>query len=146
VFAAGADDDITRLLARAEAVTSLLGSDDGTHLLTAYRRAANIVRIEDRKDGPHTGEPDQDLLVVLEEQALAHTLRELGDHVTLLLQQEDFHGAMAVLARLRAPLDRFFDKVTVNAQQPELRRNRLRLVHKVRTRMDRIADFSKIEG
>ena len=146
MFAAGADDDVTRLLARTEAVTSLLASDDGTHLLAAYRRAANILRIEDRKDGPHTGEPDRDLLVAPEEQALAHTLHELGHQVAPLLDQEDFLGAMAVLARLRAPLDRFFDKVTVNAQQPELRRNRLRLVHKVRARMDRIADFSKIEG
>ena len=63
VFAAGADDDITRLLARTEAVTSLLGAEDGTNLLTAYRRAANILRIEDRKDGPHNGEPDHDLLL-----------------------------------------------------------------------------------
>ena len=146
VFAAGADDDVTRLLARTGAVTSLLGSDDGTHLLTAYRRAANILRIEDRKDGPHTGEPDLDLLIVPEEQSLAHTLHGLGHQVAPLLEQEDFLGTMAVLAQLRAPLDRFFDKVTVNAQQPELRRNRLRLVHKVRARMDRIADFSKIEG
>ncbi len=146
VFAAGADDDVTRLLARAEAVTSLLGSDDGIHLLTAYRRAANILRIEDRKDGPHTGAPDNDMLIAPEEQALAHTLEELGQQVAPLLEQEDFLGAMAALARLRAPLDRFFDKVTVNAQQPELRRNRLRLVHQVRARMDRIADFSKIEG
>jgi glycyl-tRNA synthetase beta chain len=145
-FAAGADDDITRLLARTEAVTSLLGAEDGTHLLTAYRRVANILRIEDRKDGPHTGEPDHDLLVAPDEQTLARTLQELGHQVAPLMQQEDFLGAMAVLARLRAPLDRFFDKVTVNAQPPELRRNRLRLVHKVRARMDRIADFSKIEG
>jgi glycyl-tRNA synthetase beta chain len=146
VFAAGADDDVTRLLARAEAVASLLGSEDGTHLLTAYRRAANILRIEDRKDGPHTGEPEQGLLIADEEQLLSHTVQELGHQVAPLLEREDFFGAMAVLARLRPPLDRFFDKVTVNAQQPELRRNRLRLVHKVRARMDRIADFSKIEG
>ena len=77
-FAAGADDDITRLLARTEAVTSLLGAEDGTHLLTAYRRVANILRIEDRKDGPHTGEPDHDLLVAPDEQTLARTLQELG--------------------------------------------------------------------
>jgi glycyl-tRNA synthetase beta chain len=146
VFAAGADDDITRLLARTEAVTALLGSEDGIHLLTAYRRAANILRIEDRKNGPHAGQPDPDLLVAPEEQALAHTLRELGSQVAPLLEHEDFFGAMAILSRLRAPLDRFFDQVTVNAQQPELRRNRLRLVHQVRDRMDRIADFSKIEG
>src|SRR5208283_4964297 len=61
VFAAGADDDITRLLARSDAVAAFLRSDDGANLLVAYRRAANILRIEERKDGPHEGEPDRDL-------------------------------------------------------------------------------------
>jgi glycyl-tRNA synthetase beta chain len=146
VFAAGADDDITRLLGRTEAVAALLGSEDGTHLLTAYRRAANILRIEDRRDGPHAGEVDGDLLAAPEERGLAHALRELHDQTAPLFEREDFSGAMTVMARLRPPLDSFFDKVTVNAPQPELRRNRLRLVHKVRATMDRIADFSKIEG
>jgi glycyl-tRNA synthetase beta chain len=146
VFAAGADADITRLLARTAAVAALLGSEDGTHLLTAYRRSANILRIEERKDGPHTGEPDRDLLTAPEERSLARILHELGSRVAPLLEQEDFSGAMAVMARLRPPLDSFFDQVTVNAPEPELRRNRLRLVHQVRATMDRIADFSKIEG
>jgi glycyl-tRNA synthetase beta chain len=146
VFAAGADDDITRLLARTEAVAALLRSDDGIHLLTAYRRAANILRIEERKDGPHSGEPDHQLLAAPEERALAGVLHELDGQTAPLLGREDFSGAMTVMARLRAPLDSFFDKVTVNAAQPELRRNRLRLVHQVRATVDRIADFSKIEG
>jgi glycyl-tRNA synthetase beta chain len=85
-------------------------------------------------------------LTAPEERSLARSLQELGSQVAPLLEQEDFSGAMAVMSRLRAPLDRFFDKVTVNASQPELRRNRLRLVHQVRASMDRIADFSKIEG
>jgi glycyl-tRNA synthetase beta chain len=146
VFAAGADDDITRLLARTEAVAALLLSDDGANLLTAYRRAANILRIEERKDGPHDGEPDHTLLHLEQEKQLAHALQAAGEAIQLLLEREDFAAAMAAMARLRPPLDAFFDKVTVNAQEPDLRRNRLRLVHTVRSTMDRIADFSKIEG
>lgn len=146
VFAAGADDDITRLLARSDAVAALLGSEDGANLLAAYRRAANILRIEDRKDGPHGGEPDRGLFRLPEENILGEALRLTAHDVTPLLAQENFAAAMAAMARLRAPLDEFFDKVTVNAQEPDLRRNRLRLVHKVRSSMDRIADFSKIEG
>jgi glycyl-tRNA synthetase beta chain len=146
VFAAGADDDITRLLARSEAVAALLRSDDGANLLTAYRRAANILRIEDRKDGPHSGEPDPALFQLAQEKNLDHTLHAADHDIVPLLRQEDFAAAMAAMARLRSPLDAFFDKVTVNATEPDLRRNRLRLVHKVRSSMDRIADFSKIEG
>ena len=146
VFAAGADDDIVRLLARTDAVAALLRSDDGLNLLTAYRRAANILRIEERKDGPHTGEPDPGLLRLPEETVLAHTLRATDATIQPLLAREDYSSAMAAMAALRPLLDQFFDKVTVNAPEPELRRNRLRLVHKVRATMDRIADFSKIEG
>ena len=146
VFAAGADDDITRLLARTEAVTALLLSDDGANLLTAYRRAANILRIEERKDGPHDAGADHNLLHLEQEKQLAHALHAAGEAIQPLLEREDFAAAMAAMARLRPPLDAFFDKVTVNAQEPDLRRNRLRLVHTVRSTMDRIADFSKIEG
>jgi glycyl-tRNA synthetase beta chain len=146
VFAAGADDDITRLLARTEAVAALLRSDDGANLLVAYRRAANILRIESRKDGPHDGEPDAALFRLSQENDLAHAIRAIEGQIAPLLAQEDFASAMSLMARLRPPLDAFFDKVTVNAAEPELRLNRLRLVHKVQATMDRIADFAKIEG
>jgi glycyl-tRNA synthetase beta chain len=146
VFAAGADDDITRLLARTDAVAALLGSEDGANLLTAYRRAANILRIEDRKDGPHEGEPDRSLLRDAEELALVDALHATDRAILPSLEQENFTAAMAAMARLRPPLDAFFDKVTVNAPEPDLRRNRLRLLHEVRSKMDRIADFAKIEG
>jgi len=149
VFAAkgeqGADDDLTRLLARTEAVTALLGSNDGANLLTAYRRAANILRIETRKDGPHDAPPDPSLLREAAEFDLNHSLAAV-DVVSDLLGQEDFAGAMTELARLRAPLDAFFDQVTVNAPEPELRRNRLRLLHLVQATMDRVADFSRLDG
>ena len=145
VFAAGADDDLIRLLARTDAVTALLGSEDGANLLTAYRRAANILRIEERKDGPHDAAPDQNLLREPAEVDLDHALHTLP-MILHRLDQEDFSGAMSGLAGLRAPLDSFFDRVTVNAPEPDLRRNRLRLLNQVRATMDRVADFSRIEG
>ena len=140
-----ADDDLTRLLARTEAVAGLLGTADGANLLTAYRRAANILRIETRKDGPHDAAPDATLFREPAEIDLDQALEAIGV-VSDLLDREDFAGAMAELARLRAPLDGFFDNVTVNAPEPELRRNRLRLLHRVQETMDRVADFSRLEG
>ncbi len=146
VFAAGADDDLVRLLARTDAVAALLGSEDGADLLTAYRRAANILRIEDKKDGPHKGIPSAALFQQPEEQALASALDASEPVITRKIWEQEFTAAMAAMAELRRPIDAFFDKVTVNAEQPELRRNRLRLLRRVRTVMDRVADFSKIEG
>ena len=145
VFAAGSDDDIVRLLARAEAVAGLLTGSDGANLMIAYRRAANILRIEDRKDGPHTGATDPALYRAQAENDLHHALDEMQD-VETYLAREDFFGAMSLMAELRGPLDGFFENVTVNAAEPELRRNRLRLLHRVRSTMDRVADFSRIEG
>ena len=145
VFAAGSDDDIARLLARTDAVAALLAGPDGADLLTAYRRAANILRIETRKDGPHEAAPDQALLRVAAEIDLHHTLDAMHD-VGDLLAREDYGTAMSRMARLRPPLDAFFEHVTVNAPEPELRRNRLRLLNRVRSTMDRVADFSRIEG
>jgi glycyl-tRNA synthetase beta chain len=141
----GTDDDLTRLLARSDAVAALLGTADGANLLTAYRRAANILRIETRKDGPHDAPPDGSLLREPAEVDLNHSL-EAVDVVSGLLSREDYAGAMAELARLRPPLDAFFDQVTVNSPEPELRRNRLRLLHLVQATMDRVADFSRLEG
>ena len=145
VFAAGADDDITRLLRRAEAVSTLLGQEDGANLLAAYRRAANILRIEERKDGPHTDAPDSSLLAEPAETSL-HRSVIAGLAIETLVRGEKYAEAMAEMAKLRGPLDAFFDKVTVNAPEPKIRRNRLRLLNQVRTTMDRVADFSRIEG
>ena len=148
VFAAKAldpDDDIVALLARTDSVTALLTTPDGANLLAAYRRAANILRIEDRKDGPHDGQPDPSLLTEPAESALARALQPMQD-VATLLRCENYRDAMSLTARLRAPLDAFFEKVTVNDADPNLRRNRLRLLNQVRSIMDQIADFSRIEG
>jgi glycyl-tRNA synthetase beta chain len=146
VFAAGADDDILRLLARSDAVAALLRSGDGASLLIAYRRAANILRIEERKDAErHDREPEEALLGQAEELALYRELHA-AQVVEQLVAGEKYSEAMGYMVRIRAPLDAFFDKVTVNTTEPGLRRNRLRLLHKVRSTMDRIADFAKIEG
>ncbi len=145
VFAAGADDDITRLLRRTEAVSTLLGGDDGANLLAAYRRAANILRIEERKDGPHSDAPDSSLLSEPAEEAL-HRSVIAGLAIGTLVHDEKYAEAMAEMAKMRGPLDAFFDTVTVNAAEPKIRRNRLRLLNQVRRTMDRVADFSRIEG
>ena len=146
VFATGADDDIVGLLNRTSAVAALLGSEVGTDLLTAYRRAANILRIEDRKDGPHTGATDAALLHEPAEQRLDLACSNADENIVACLTDENFDAALDQLADLRAPLDAFFLDVTVNAAEPDLRRNRLRLLHRVRATMDRVADFSRIEG
>jgi glycyl-tRNA synthetase beta chain len=146
VFAAGADDVIPRLLRRTDTVAKLLGTPEGTDLLTGYRRAANILRIEERKDGPHDGVPDEVLLRSDDERRLAETINDAAHDITACLGDENFEDAVGILANLRSPLDEFFDHVTVNAPEPDLRRNRLRLLNKVRTTMGKIADFSKIEG
>lgn len=146
VFSTGADDDIVRLLARTEAVAALLGTDDGKNLLTAYRRAANILRIEERKDGPHDGAPDVGLLRAVAEKNLAGVLAGAGPAIGAKLDAEEFAAAMTEMAGLRAPLDEFFEHVTVNAAEPELRRNRLALLARVRATMEQVADFSLIEG
>jgi glycyl-tRNA synthetase beta chain len=144
VFAAGADDDLVRALARTEAIASLLKTDDGANLLAAYKRAANILRIEDKKDGPHRGEVDEGLLCDTAERALQEALQR-ASAAEDLLRCEEFSGAMACLAALRAPLDAFFDEVTVNAGDPALRLNRLSLLYAVRSAIDRVADFSQVE-
>ena len=139
------DDDLVALLARAEALASLLQSADGANLLTAYRRAANILRIEARRDGPFDDPPQPSLYREAAEVDLNQALKAY--HVVArLLDEEAYGAAMTTLAGLRAPLDRFFEKVTVNADEADLRRNRLRLLNQVRSIMDQIADFSRIEG
>lgn len=140
------DTDITRLLARAQALETMLATEDGKNLLAATRRAANILRIEDRKDGPHEGAPDPALLAQPEEQALAATLDRVEPAVEKAFAEERFTDAMREAASLRGPLDKFFEAVTVNAPEAPLRLNRLRLLARLGRMMRLIADFSQIEG
>jgi glycyl-tRNA synthetase beta chain len=146
VFAAGADDDIVRLLARTDAVAKLLESDDGKNLVAAHKRAANILRIEDRKDGPHQPAFDLGLLTHPAERALADALTTVQSQVHTHLDAENFTAAMAALATLRPPVDDFFANVTVNDPDPALRRNRLGLLAVLRATMDTVADFSRLDG
>jgi glycyl-tRNA synthetase beta chain len=147
IFRAAPDDDIVRLLARTQAVSDLLGSPDGRDLLAGHRRAANILRIEEKKDGPFNQPVSAALLEQEAERNLSAAIDAVGPAVDNALAKEDFRAAMTALAQLRTPLDDFFAKVTVNVDDNvALRRNRLFLLDRVRSTMDRIADFSKIEG
>jgi glycyl-tRNA synthetase beta chain len=146
-LAQAAEGDLVRLLARAEALASLLGTEDGLNLLTAFKRASNILRIEERKDGRRYAEaPDPALLREPAEAALAAALDAAEPEIARRLAAEDFAGAMAEMGRLRAPVDRFFDAVTVNATETDLRANRLRLLARIRAVTARVADFSLLEG
>ena len=146
VLGLGIDDDFVRLLARSDAVADMLGTDDGRNLLAAYKRAANILRIEEKKDGPHDSPIDPAALVLPEEIALSAALDGVAPAVAQHLAAEDFAAAMAALASLRPLLDAFFDKVTVNDPEPQRRHNRLRLLSRIRAAMHLAADFSRIDG
>jgi glycyl-tRNA synthetase beta chain len=141
------EDDLFRLTNRAYYLREFLASDDGVNLLTAFRRASNIVAIEERRDGCiYSGEVDERLLREPEEQALAARLAQVNSDPRMRLDFEDFRGAMSVLASLRQPVDEFFEKVTVNTDEASLRENRLHLLSRIRATMNRVADFSQIEG
>ncbi len=151
-----AEDDLVRLMWRVNALGSFLETDDGANLLTAYRRAANIVAIEEKRDGRSYGDHPPDLtlgmLKLPEERRLEGSLRAL--HSSGTLRMEDFPKIMAELAKLRRPIDEFFDRVTVNTDETvtlegkarSLRENRLRLLSTIRATMNNVADFSQIEG
>ena len=139
--------DLTRLLSRVDALRGFLDTNDGASLLTAYRRASNIVTIEERRDDRrYDRDVDRMLLRQPEEHALVADLSLTGDGVARALATEQFQAAMGYLAAMRRAVDEFFEKVTVNADEPKLRENRLRLLSGIRATMNRVADFSQIEG
>ena len=147
VFALGNEDDLVRLMVRVDALSAFIAGEDGANLLTAYKRAANILRIEEKKDGrSFTGDVDAEQLVEVAEKNLIAKIDVTGPGTDAALVAENFTGAMAAMAQLRGPVDAFFDGVTVNADAPVLRENRLKLLASVRDTLDRVADFSKIEG
>jgi len=147
IFTLGGEDDLVRLVARVHALGRFLESPDGTNLLAAYRRAVNIVRIEEKRDSQsYHGEPDPGLLELPEERSLFAVLGSSHEFILAEIGRERFEDAMRVMARLREPVDRFFDTVTVNAPDPELRKNRLLLLSRLRAVMHATADFSRIEG
>ena len=147
VFALPGQDDLLLVVKRVEALGRFLGTQDGKTLLAGTKRAANILRIEEKKDGvAYEGGVDMVLLHEPEERALAEAIAHLGPQIETALGAEDFEAAMALIATLRAPVDAFFDKVTVNAEDKALRANRLRLLADIRAITRAIADFDRIEG
>ncbi len=146
VFALGGDD-LLMIVRRVDALGSFLDSEDGEHLLTGTKRAINILRIEEKKDGvTYDQAPDPNLLKRPEEKALAKAVDEVERAAAAAVAREDFAAAMSEMAELRAPVDAFFDSVTVNTQEGDLRANRLRLLNQIRAATLEVADFSKIEG
>jgi glycyl-tRNA synthetase beta chain len=146
VFALGGDD-LLMIVRRVEALGRFLDTEDGEHLLTGTKRAINILRIEEKKCGvAYDQAPDPNLLKRPEEKALAKAVDEVEKAAASAAAREDFAAAMMAMAKLRAPVDEFFDHVTVNATEPDLRTNRLRLLNRIRATTLTVADFSKIEG
>lgn len=149
VFALG-DDDLVRIVARVGALEAFLTTDDGKNLLAGYKRAANILAAEYKKGAlgsiDRAAPIDPKLLSDPAEKALAAALAKAAPAAEAAVEKEDFAGAMASLAALRGPVDAFFEAVLVNAPEPELRVNRLRLLNRIRESLHAVADFSKIEG
>lgn len=147
VFSLGSENDLVRLVTRVEALQTFLKTDDGANLLTAYKRAANILKAEEKKDKTtFDGAPDAKLLSLDEEKALHAELGKAAERIAKDVKAEKFVEAMADMASLRKPVDAFFDKVTVNDKDPALRKNRLLLLSRLRATLHLVADFSKIEG
>ncbi len=145
VFALPGQDDLLLIVRRVEALGKFLDTDDGKNLLVGYRRAANILRDEEKKDKrSYSGEPDPKLLQAPEEKALAAAISKAEQDVDTAIKREDFAAAMSAIAKLRAPVDAFFEKVTVNAEDKGLRENRLKLLDRIRAATRTVADFSKI--
>ena len=146
VFALGNEDDLVRLLARVHALQVVLATDDGANLIVGVKRAANILRIEEAKGDAFAPLADAAPFVEPAEIALSAALDNAVPTISAAVATEDFVGAMAALASLRAPVDAFFDAVIVNAPDPAVRANRLGLLARLRAAAMSVADFSKIEG
>ena len=159
MFALGGEDDLVRLLARVKALQAFVGSEEGANLLAGYKRAANILRKEQWDDEPSTpaaaGVQGDDAVdpglrrggnEEPAERALYEALDEAEPRAEAEVAAEDFAGAMAALAALRAPIDAFFEQVTVNDPDPATRAARLAMLARFRDAVHRVADFSRIEG
>jgi glycyl-tRNA synthetase beta chain len=143
---AGVQDDLLMITRKVEALGAFLAADDGKNLLAGAKRAANILKAEEKKDGAGAYEAHHapNLRIEPEEHKLAAAIARAREETTERLAKEDFEGAMRALAKLREPVDAFFDKVTVNADNADLRLNRLRLLAELRAAMLGVADFGRI--
>jgi glycyl-tRNA synthetase beta chain len=147
VFALEGQDDLLMIVRRVEALGKFLDTDDGKNLLAGYKRATNIIRIEEKKDKrEYTGVPDAKRYQLPEEKALAEGIDVARKEASAAIGKEDFAGAMRATTKLRPRVDAFFDKVTVNVDDKALRENRLKLLNEIREATRTVGDFSKIEG
>ncbi|MBX9682732.1 MAG: glycine--tRNA ligase subunit beta [Hyphomicrobium sp.] len=147
VFALDGQDDVALIVRRVDALDTLLQSDDGANLLAGVKRAANILAIEEKKDKTsYAGAYDIKLLKEKEETALAAAIEAVKQDTVAAINVENFAGAMRALAELRVPVDAFFEKILVNADDAALRKNRLRLLSEIRSATQTVADFSKVAG
>jgi len=147
VFSLSGQDDLLMIVRRVDALGKFLDSDDGKNLLAGYKRATNIIRIEEKKDKrEYTGAPEPQKYELPEEKALAEAIDVAKKEASAAVAKEDFSAAMLAMAKLRPRVDAFFDKVTVNVENKGLRENRLKLLNEIREATRSVADFSKIEG
>ena len=147
VFSLPGQDDLLMIVHRVEALGKFLDSDDGKNLLAGYKRATNIIRIEEKKDKrEYIGAPDSKKYQLPEEKSLAKAIDVAKKEAAASVAREDFAAAMRAMAKLRPRVDEFFDKVTVNVDDKALRENRLKLLNEIREATRSVADFSKIEG
>jgi glycyl-tRNA synthetase beta chain len=146
VFALPGQDDLLMIVRRVEALGRFLDTDDGKNLLAGYRRAANILKAEEKKGETFAQPYDPALLRQDEEKALAKALDASAKDAADAVAREDFESAMRALSALRPRVDAFFTAVTVNAEEPALRVNRLRLLNALREAVHTVADFSRISG
>jgi glycyl-tRNA synthetase beta chain len=147
VFALEGQEDLVLIVRRVEALGRFLDSEDGRNLLAGYKRATNIIRIEEKKDArDYVGKPDPQFYRLPEEWELARAIEAATAEAEAAVAREDFAAAMRAMAKLRPHVDAFFDKVTVNVEDRPLRENRLRLLNEIRAATRAVADFSRIEG
>jgi glycyl-tRNA synthetase beta chain len=148
VFALGGQDDLALIVRRVDALGAFLTTDDGANLLAGVKRASNILRDEEKKDKTSYAGATYELKLLTEneELKLAAAIESVKQDTRGAIVVENFAGAMRALAELRAPVDAFFDKVTVNAPDPAIRANRLALLSEIRAATLNVADFSKIAG
>ena len=147
MFALEGQDDLLMIVRRVEALGKFLDTEDGKNLLAGTKRAANIIRIEEKKDNKsYTGAPDPKLYQLPEEKALAKAIEAAKKEASVAIAKEDFAAAMTAMAKLRPSVDAFFDKVTVNVEDKKLRENRLKLLNEIREATRAVGDFSKVEG
>ncbi len=147
VFALERQDDLLLIVRRVEALGKFLDTEDGKNLLAGYKRATNIIRIEEKRDArEYVGRPDPSLYRQSEERALASAIETAKAEASAAVAREDFEAAMLAMAKLRPHVDTFFDKVTVNVEDKQLRENRLKLLNEIREATRTVADFSRIEG